>query len=227
MRNSANSAADASIQADQAAAQGAKTTQQAINGIFDLVTDIEHASDVIKQLDDRSKGVGAVLDVIKGIAEQTNLLALNAAIEAARAGEQGRGFAVVADEVRTLATRSHQSTEEIEKIIQQLQHEAQDAVNVMLKAKHSAEQRREQVQIADDGLNLIANRVTHIRGLNTRMATAADEQNTFVDNVSKSVVNITRLANDTDHDAAETNTVSLELVQLSQELNEMVSRFKR
>lgn len=225
VRDSANSAAEASVQADQTASAGAKTTQQAINGILDLVSDIDRASEVIKQLDERSKGVSAVLDVIKGIAEQTNLLALNAAIEAARAGEQGRGFAVVADEVRTLATRSHQSTEQIEKIIQQLQCEAQDAVNVMLKAKMSAEQRREQVQIADDGLNLIADRVTHIRDLNVRMAKAADDQNEFVDKVSNSVLIITRLANSTAQDATETNTVSLELEQLSRELNKLVEKF--
>ena len=135
VRSDASQAAFASNETDQAAANGAKITRNAIEGIQNLVREIENAAQVIRSLDERSKGVGTVLDVIKGIAEQTNLLALNAAIEAARAGEQGRGFAVVADEVRTLANRSHHATEEIEKIVAQLQKEANAAVDAMQKAK--------------------------------------------------------------------------------------------
>jgi len=227
VRTGASGASEASIEADQQAANGAATTKNAIDGIYELVTEIERASEVIKRLDEKSKGVGSVLDVIKGLAEQTNLLALNAAIEAARAGEQGRGFAVVADEVRTLATRSHQATEEIEKIIAQLQTEAKDAVTVMDAAKHSAEQRRSQVQSADEGLSLIADRVTHIRQLNAQMAEAANHQNLVAQNVSQSVSNISQLTDLTAKDAEQTNAASNELVQLANRLNQLVDQFKR
>ncbi|OAI11012.1 chemotaxis protein [Methylomonas koyamae] len=227
VRSGANGAADASVEADQHAAQGAATTKNAIDGIYELVNEIERASEVIKRLDQRSKGVGAVLDVIKGLAEQTNLLALNAAIEAARAGEQGRGFAVVADEVRTLATRSHQATEEIHSIIEQLQHEAKDAVEVMSKAKISAEQRREQVQSADQGLSTIAERVTQIRRLNSKMSEAADTQSRMAQHVGQSVGNIGQLTERTSRDAEQTNAAIGELVKLAGQLNQLVGQFKR
>ncbi len=201
VRQGASGAAQASVEADQQAAHGAATTKNAIDGIYELVNEIERAADVIKRLDEKSKGVGSVLDVIKGLAEQTNLLALNAAIEAARAGEQGRGFAVVADEVRTLATRSHQATEEIQNIIDQLQHEAKDAVSAMTNAKLSAEQRRSQVESADDGLNLIAEKVTHIRQLNAKMANIADRRSQTAQNGSQSVAHISRQAEGIDAEA--------------------------
>ena len=227
VRAGAGGASQASIEADHQAANGAATTKNAIDGIYELVSEIERASVVIKRLDEKSKGVSTVLDVIKGLAEQTNLLALNAAIEAARAGEQGRGFAVVADEVRTLATRSHKATEEIENIIAQLQREAKDAVAVMDNAKHSAEQRRSQVQSADEGLSLIAERVTHIRLLNAQMAEAADNQNQVAQHVSQSVANISRLTDRTAQDAEQTNAASNELVKLANRLNKLVEQFKR
>lgn len=223
----ASGASHASIEADQQATNGASTTKNAIDGIYELVTEIERASEVIKRLDEKSKGVSSVLDVIKGLAEQTNLLALNAAIEAARAGEQGRGFAVVADEVRTLATRSHHATEEIENIVVQLQHEAKDAVAVMNNAKLSAEHRRLQVQSADEGLNLIAARVTHIRQLNAQMAQSAENQHQVAQLVSQSVSKISRLTDRTAQDAEQTNNASIELVKLANRLNQLVEQFKR
>lgn len=227
VRTGASQASAASIEADRQATTGATTTKNAIDGIYELVSEIERASEVIKRLDDKSKGVGSVLDVIKGLAEQTNLLALNAAIEAARAGEQGRGFAVVADEVRTLATRSHQATEEIENIIAQLQKEAKDAVTVMEAAKHSAEQRRSQVQSADQDLSRIAERVTDIRQLNSQMAKVADNQNQVAQRVSQSIANISKLTDRTALDAEQTNAASHELVQLANRLNQLVEQFKR
>ncbi len=227
VRTGAIGAAQASIDADRQATSGATTTKNAIDGIYELVTEIERAAEVIKRLDEKSKGVSSVLDVIKGLAEQTNLLALNAAIEAARAGEQGRGFAVVADEVRTLATRSHHATEEIEKIIDQLQREAKDAVTVMNNAKEYAEQRRSQVQSADQGLSLIAERVAHIRQLNAQMSNAADNQSQVAQHVSQSVANISRLTDHTAQDAEQTNLASAELVNLANQLNSLVGQFKR
>jgi methyl-accepting chemotaxis protein len=226
VREGATSAADASIEADSTANEGAATTQEAINGIHALVTEIEGAAKVIERLDERSQSVGGVLDVIKSIAEQTNLLALNAAIEAARAGESGRGFAVVADEVRTLATRSHESTQEIERIVEQLQLGARDAVSAMARAKHSAEERREQVETADSGLKLIAEHVVRIRKLNVHMASAADEQSTVTQDVSRNVVKISELAERTATDAEQTTSVSNSLLALSDRLESLVQRFR-
>ena len=226
VRESATGAAQASVEADQTANDGARTTREAIDGIHELVSEIERAADVIDRLDQRSQSVGAVLDVIKSIAEQTNLLALNAAIEAARAGEKGRGFAVVADEVRTLATRSHESTQEIENIVEQLQMGARDAVNVMHRAKSSAEERRSQVESADSGLNQIAERVGHIRDLNAQMASAAQEQSSVTQDVSRNVVNISQLAERTSVDAEQATAVSNAVLDLSGQLNALVARFK-
>jgi methyl-accepting chemotaxis protein len=226
VREGATGASEASVEADATAHQGARTTRDAIDGIHALVSEIEKAAEVIERLDQRSQSVGAVLDVIKSIAEQTNLLALNAAIEAARAGETGRGFAVVADEVRTLANRSHQSTQEIEKIVQQLQLGARDAVSAMTRAKLSAEERRVQVETADSGLKLIAERVAHIRGLNAQMACAAEEQSTVTRDVSHNVVNISQLAERTAADAEQTTSVSNALLELSDQLESLVNRFR-
>jgi methyl-accepting chemotaxis protein len=226
VREGATGAAEASIEADQTANEGASTTRAAIDGIHGLVSEIQRAAEVIERLDQRSQSVGSVLDVIKAIAEQTNLLALNAAIEAARAGEKGRGFAVVADEVRTLANRSHESTQEIEKIVEQLQLGARDAVSVMSRAKLSAEERRTQVETADSGLNMIAERVARIRDLNAQMAAAANEQSTVTRDVSHNVVNISQLAERTATDAEQTTSVSNQLLQLSEQLEALVKRFR-
>jgi methyl-accepting chemotaxis protein len=226
VQHSAARAAEASVEADRTADDGAQTTRAAIDGIHALVREIEGAADVVERLDERSKSVGAVLDVIKGIAEQTNLLALNAAIEAARAGEKGRGFAVVADEVRTLATRSHESTQEIEKIVEQLQFEAREAVAAMNQARGSAEARQQQVTSADAGLALIAERVASIRELNAGMALAAREQSAVTENVSRNVVNISQLAERTAADAQETTAVSTNLLSYSDELQQLVQRFR-
>lgn len=227
VRSGADNAAAASVEADGAASEGAKAIKEAIGRHLRLGGDIENASEVIKQLDDKSKGVSSVLDVIRGIAEQTNLLALNAAIEAARAGEYGRGFAVVADEVRTLATRSHESTEEIKKIVDQLQVEARKAVAVMARAKEIAEQRSEQVRSTDQVLVLIADRVADIRRLNAQMAGAADEQSAVAQHVNQSIGNISQLAERTAMDAEQTNAFIGNLVGLAQGLERLVGRFKR
>ena len=143
MRLTLQAAADA---ADSEAKSGALVATEAIGGIDSLVTEVDAAAQVIRNLEQESENIGSVLDVIRGIAEQTNLLALNAAIEAARAGEQGRGFAVVADEVRTLASRTQQSTQEIQDMIQRLQSGAGNAVKVMEGAQGKAQESSDLVE---------------------------------------------------------------------------------
>ena len=173
---SANLAAEAANHSNQIAKQGQQTVTSTVQNIEQLALNLQQASATIAQLEQDSNQVGAVLEVIKGIAEQTNLLALNAAIEAARAGEQGRGFAVVADEVRTLASRTQKSTEQIQRTIEQLQSAAREAVQKM---KLSSEQADLSVQSANQaGLSLqeITGSIAQICAMNQEIASATDEQ---------------------------------------------------
>lgn len=173
---SANLAAEAANHSNQIAKQGQQTVFSTVQNIEQLAQNLQQASATIAQLEQDSNQVGAVLEVIKGIAEQTNLLALNAAIEAARAGEQGRGFAVVADEVRTLASRTQKSTEQIQRTIEQLQSAAREAVQKM---KLSSEQADLSVQSANQaGLSLqeITGSIAQICAMNQEIASATDEQ---------------------------------------------------
>ncbi len=217
--------AEASRKADTDVEEGTATTTQAIDGIKQLVDGIENASQVIQTLDERSEGVGSVLDVIRGIAEQTNLLALNAAIEAARAGEQGRGFAVVADEVRTLATRSHESTQEIEKIVEQLQQGAKHAVEVMNEARDQAELRKQEVEVADNSLKLIADRVSEIHQMNEEMNRTVLQQNEITRQVQDSVLNISNLSASTTTDAEQTSQQGEDIVALAKTLDQQINKF--
>ena len=172
----AHDASQAATEAEGSAHQGVELLNQTTQSITTLANQVEASSSVIKELARDSDNIGAILDVIKGIAEQTNLLALNAAIEAARAGEQGRGFAVVADEVRSLASRTHVSTQEIEKMIQRLQSAAQSAVSSMDGGHEIAQQSVDQVASANSALNVINAAVARIKNMNTQIASAAEEQ---------------------------------------------------
>ncbi|PIE20623.1 MAG: methyl-accepting chemotaxis protein [Neptuniibacter caesariensis] len=206
--------------------EGTVITDQTIQAIEALKQNIDKALSVINKLDEQSQSVGTVLEVIQKIAEQTNLLALNAAIEAARAGEQGRGFAVVADEVRALASKTRNSTAEINTIIEELQQGARDAVMVMDDAHKSAETGVIKVQEASDALTRIAEEIRVINNMNHMVSSSVKEQITMASSVEKSVHEITRTTEYTSERAGKLNDVAHELNMLAGHLKSMVQKFK-
>ena len=222
----ATQTASASSGADEESKAGVKVATEALDGIEVLIRDIENAAQVIKRVEDDSASIGMVLGVINGIAEQTNLLALNAAIEAARAGEQGRGFAVVADEVRTLASRTQKSTEEIQQTIEQLQNGVRNAVKAMEGAQVRAHAGSECVAKAAQSLTVIAGEVGTINDMNTQIATAAEEQSAVAEEINRNITTISMIADTTSTDAQQTARISDELVHLAAELNRLVGQFK-
>ncbi len=224
--NSSSQSVEASDLALRESDEGTKVTAEAIYAIEKLRKDIDEASGVIQKLDDQAQNVSTVLEVIKNIAEQTNLLALNAAIEAARAGEQGRGFAVVADEVRTLASRTQSSTEEIYKIIDNLQADAKNAVSVMQNSLESAGQGVEQVQNTSHALNTIADEIRRINDMNHEVANAVSEQASVASSIEQSIMAINDSSEDSSEHAQHLSQVSSELTSLAHELEIMLQRFK-
>ncbi|MBA1262575.1 methyl-accepting chemotaxis protein [Stutzerimonas stutzeri] len=222
----ATQTASASSGADDESRLGVRVATEALDGIEVLIRDIENAAQVIKQVEADSVSIGMVLSVINGIAEQTNLLALNAAIEAARAGEQGRGFAVVADEVRTLASRTQKSTEEIQATIEQLQNGVRNAVKAMEEAQVKAHDGSDSVAKVAQSLNVIAGEVGTINDMNTQIATAAEEQSAVAEEINRNITTISVIADTTSTDAEQTSQISEELVRLAAELNRLVSQFK-
>lgn len=224
--SSSNQSVEASDLALRESDEGTKVTANAIQAIEKLRKDIDEASGVIQKLDDQAQNVSTVLEVIKNIAEQTNLLALNAAIEAARAGEQGRGFAVVADEVRTLASRTQTSTEEIYKIIDSLQVDAKNAVDVMQSSLESAGKGVEQVQNTSKALNTIAAEIRRINDMNHEVANAVNEQSIVASNIERNIMAINDSSEDSSEHARHLSQVSSELTSLAHELEAMLKRFK-
>ncbi|MCW8901419.1 MAG: methyl-accepting chemotaxis protein [Gammaproteobacteria bacterium] len=218
-------AAQAALDATKMSQQGALTITDAIGIIDSLDSHVSTASASISQVKKDTENIGGVLDVIRGIAEQTNLLALNAAIEAARAGEQGRGFAVVADEVRTLASRSHDATQEIQGMIEQLQQGVVNAVtNMELVSKRAAEGVA-QVEESAEALAEISGSVSVINDMNTQIAAATDEQNAVVSEVSRNIEQINQLSGDTAQAAEKSEKNSQELSELADKLKEMFDQF--
>jgi aerotaxis receptor len=218
-------AAEAAHNADEVAKAGALAATESLCGIDALVEDVEQAAGVIRNLEQESNSVGTVLEVIRGIAEQTNLLALNAAIEAARAGEAGRGFAVVADEVRTLASRTQESTAEIDAMIARLQAEAREAVQAMEKAQGGAKVNAEQVETLAESLAAISGVVKTINDMNAQIATAAEEQNAVSEEINRNIVNISSVAEQTTAVSEETAQAMQQLVSESAQLHALVQQF--
>ncbi|WP_457933589.1 methyl-accepting chemotaxis protein [Pseudomonas sp. SA195] len=222
----ASETAAASRGADGESRAGVTRASEALEGIDVLMRDIETAAQVIRQVETESVSIGMVLNVINGIAEQTNLLALNAAIEAARAGEQGRGFAVVADEVRTLASRTQKSTEDVQRTIEQLQKGVRNAVHAMEGAQARATSGADCVTRTARSLDRIAEDVDTINGMNTQIATAAEEQSAVAEEINRNITTIRSIADTTLADATQTAEISDELVRLAAELNRLVGQFR-
>ncbi|AUI86080.1 chemotaxis protein [Vibrio azureus] len=222
----AQRASDAAIQASQEAASGNQVFEEVNNSIVGLSDAIADVSLVINNLGDKTVSIGAVLDVIRDIAEQTNLLALNAAIEAARAGEQGRGFAVVADEVRNLANRTQESTNEIQQVITALQQEANNSIEMMQANRTAAELTLNNSSKAQRSLAEISNSIAVIEDMNTQIATATEEQTLVTGEINQSIVNINDKARETLELSSSNQEKSTQLIDLSNKLTQTVSTFK-
>ncbi|AJA16462.1 methyl-accepting chemotaxis protein [Pseudomonas sp. YQ_6] len=224
--NNAVSTADASKGADQTTRDGRDQVNQALASIQHLVADVTGTSAEIEQLASNANEISRVLDVIGAIAGQTNLLALNAAIEAARAGEAGRGFAVVADEVRALAHRTQQSTAEIEQMIAGIQTGTERAVTAMHSSQDRATGTLEVAQSAGQALEVIAEAIASINQRNLVIASASEEQAQVAREVDRNLVNIRDLAMQTSAGANQTSAAAQELSRLAVDLNGMVAQFK-
>ncbi|BDN91850.1 methyl-accepting chemotaxis protein [Aeromonas caviae] len=215
----------AAKQASRTSTQGNQVVRSAIGSIEQVSRQIEQAGSVVQQLETDSASISMVLDVIRGIAEQTNLLALNAAIEAARAGEQGRGFAVVADEVRSLAQRTQASTAEISKMIEVLQERTAEAGSAMQLSRQQMQESVELAREAGSSIDSINGAVTQITDMNTLIATATEQQNAVTEELNRSIVKIHTAADENAQGAQQTAQACVELSKLATSLHHMTQRF--
>ncbi len=224
--SNAVSTSEASRQATDEAEDGRQQVEQAVAGMSSMVGEINDSTQSVADLAGQVREIGKVIDVIRGIADQTNLLALNAAIEAARAGEQGRGFAVVADEVRALAHRTQTSTVDIEKMIGDVQTGADDAVAAMNKSLSWANNTQTLAQNAGEALQRITASVAKINERNLVIASASEEQAQVAREVDRNLLNIQDLSTQTAAGAHQTNASSQDLSRLATSFNVLVSKFK-
>ncbi len=224
-RNAQN-AADAARHAEVQSREGAQVVGATIHSIRQLAQEVESASDTIQTLEQETANIGAVLAVIKGIAEQTNLLALNAAIEAARAGEQGRGFAVVADEVRALAARTQESTKDIQQMIERLQAGVQNAVKATHSGSARARQSVEQAAGVDQALSVTGDSVQRINDMAAQIATACEEQSSVTEEIARNISDIRDLSNEAAQTSEQSTRASQHLSELSHGLAQLVGRFR-
>jgi methyl-accepting chemotaxis protein len=222
----AEQASQAASDADGQAREGDKVVGEAIAQIERLAAEVARSTDAMAHLQQESNKIGSVMDVIKAVAEQTNLLALNAAIEAARAGEAGRGFAVVADEVRGLAQRTQKSTEEIEGLVAGLQNGTQQVANVMNNSRSLTDSSVELTRKAGASLENITRTVSNIQSMNQQIAAAAEQQSAVAEEISRSIVNVRDVSEQTATASDETAKSSVELARLGSQLQQMVSHFR-
>ncbi|MHC6227803.1 methyl-accepting chemotaxis protein [Pseudomonas sp. X10] len=223
--HSAEQASAAATTADHQAQLGDQVVAEAIAQIEQLAGQMDHCLDAMHNLAGESQRIGSILDVIKSVSEQTNLLALNAAIEAARAGEAGRGFAVVADEVRGLAQRTQQSTEEIEQLIGNLHHGTDQVTGLLDSSKRLTEQSVALSRKAGSALGQITDTVSTIQGMNQQIATASEQQSVVAEQINRNVINVRDVSDQTSTASEQTAASSGELEQLGKQLRSMVGRF--
>jgi methyl-accepting chemotaxis protein len=221
----AEQASVAASAADTQAREGDKVVGQAIAQIEKLASEVVRSTDAMNVLEQESDKIGKVMDVIKAVAEQTNLLALNAAIEAARAGEAGRGFAVVADEVRGLAQRTQQSTEEIEGLVAALQNGTRQVSDIMLSSRQLTDSSVALTRKAGTSLESITNTVSNIQAMNQQIAAAAEQQSSVAEEISRSILNVRDVSEQTAAASEETAASSVELARLGNQLQMLVPAF--
>ncbi|MBB1487434.1 methyl-accepting chemotaxis protein [Oceanospirillum sediminis] len=223
---SALQAAATTKDADNEAHAGKQNIHETAETAVKLADEVSRATEVIQQLETQADNISSVLDVIGGIAEQTNLLALNAAIEAARAGEQGRGFAVVADEVRTLASRTQESTHEIEQMIETLQSGARQAVSVMEDSQTRTRETAEKAMSTQVALDTITESMQKVNDMISQIASAAEQQSSVAEEINRNVINIVDLSGNTAQASQQTSQASAELNNLAGQLKQLINRFK-